>query len=191
MANIPTWLARLGALALGLGCGGGGAVTPRAPGAPAPVPLPPDSRLDSVFVLESSGAQAEDTTVVVPGGQTRTIVIRRGAPDNSLFARLVVGAAPAERRLTIRPRPGAYGFDLGGDPGSDVQVTMSYALHFVAPAGARARYGGDLGFERALLIAQVRPDGVVSFLRTQRPGSDLLQATLPGAGRYLVAAPRR
>jgi hypothetical protein len=160
-------------------------------GGPNPVPLPPDTVLDSVFVLESGGAPPDDTTLVILAGQRRTIVIRRGAPDNSLFARLVVAPAPAERSLTIRSRPGVYGVDIAGDVGLGLDLVVSYALHFVAPAGARARYGGDLAFERALHVAQVHQDGRVSFLRTTRLGSDLVQATLSGPGRYVVAAPRR
>lgn len=157
------------------------------------VPLPPDSHLDSVFVLESGGAPPDDTTVTIAPGAGRTIILRRGAPDNSLFARLVVPAGPTERRLTIRPRPGWYGIDLDGAWAADapIELVISYALRFIAPAGARTRYGSDLGFERALLLAQVAPDGRVHFLRTTRPGSDLVQAYLGGPGRFVVAAPRR
>lgn len=133
----------------------------------------------------------DDTTVVVAAGQGRTVVLRRGPPDNGIFARLVVTPAATERRLTIRPRPGLYGLDILTDQGVTGRLSLSYAQHFLAPSGARARYGGDLGFERALMIVQAHPDGRVAFLRTTRPGSDLVSADLTGPGRYLVAAPRR
>jgi len=160
------------------------------------LPPPPDpSRLDQVFVLESGGPSAEDTTVAVARGRRRLIVLRRGAPDNSLFATVSVpDTMPASAdsiRISVQPRPGIYGVDLTAVGGSltGATVSLSYAVHFVAPAGARARYGGDLGFERALFIARVEPDGRVEFLPTARPGSDLLSAVVPGPGRYVVAAP--
>jgi hypothetical protein len=124
------------------------------------------------------------------------VIVRRGAPDNSLFARVAVpaGVPGADSiRLTLRPRPGLYGLDVEvhGTLPAGVELTMSYAVHFVAPEGARARYGSDLGFEKALFLAQASPDGRLTFLPTSRPGSDLVRATLVGPGRYLVAAPRR
>ena len=95
-------------------------------------------------------------------------------------------------RVTVRPRPGVYGIDLESDRQlpAGVTLTISYALHFVAPAGARDRYGSDLGFERALYLGRVSADRQVVFLPTTRPGSDLLVATIPGVGRYLVSAPK-
>jgi len=184
-----------GGLAVAAGCGG----SPRPQIGPTPettVSVPPPTHLDSAFVLESGGAQPEDTTVALVPGGARTIILRRGDPDNSLFARLVIPAAatsgPDSVRLTLRPRPGLYGLDLevDGSLGQGAELTMSYAVHFVAPAGARTRYGSDLGFERALSLAQALPDGRLTFLPTTRPGSDLVTAILPGPGRYLVAAPR-
>ncbi|MFN0180796.1 MAG: hypothetical protein ACKVZ0_18490 [Gemmatimonadales bacterium] len=192
--NIVSRAVRLSALLAALvGCGGPRPGTGGPARAPSLEPLPPDGRIDSVLVLESGSAPPEDTVVVIAAGAGRTIVLRRGAPDNSLFARLTVPAGPTERRLTLAPRPGLYGLDVAGswDPATPVELVVSYALHFVAPAGARTRYGSDLGFERALLVAQVHPDGRVAFLRTSRPGSDLVRALLPGPGRFVVAAPRR
>ncbi len=133
--------------------------------------------------------------MVVPANRGRVIMVRRGAPDNSLFARIVFPADSSRTdsiRVTVRPRPGQYGVDLDADRPltSGVTVTISYAVHFVAPAGARDQYGGDLGFERALFLGRAGPDGLVTFLPTTRPGSDLVAATIPGPGRYLVAAPK-
>lgn len=156
--------------------------------------------LDSVFVLESSGGPPEDTLVRIPPNQARVVVMRRGAPDNSLFALLDFpagtltarsGAATVE--LTLKPRPGLYGVDLdtgGGAIRPGATLTFSYAVHFVAPAGARRRYGSDLAFERELLVARVGADGRVTFLPTTRPGSDMVTARLAAPGRYVVAAPK-
>lgn len=160
---------------------------------PAPTPPPRPTTLDSVFIVESSGSQPGDTAVAIAGERTRVVMVRRDAPDNSLFAQLAFRAAPGDStRITIRPRPGLYGFDLTVDRPLAVgaTVTLSYAAHFVAPAGARSRYGSDLDFERALFLARVDPSGRVDFLASIRPGSDLIEAVIPGPGRYLLAAPR-
>jgi hypothetical protein len=122
-------------------------------------------------------------------------MVRRGAPDNSLFARIAIPPDTARTdsiRITVRPRPGVYGIDLesSGPLPVGISLTISYAIHFVAPAGARDRYGSDLGFERALYIAQATAAGRIEFLPTSRPGSDLVAAAIPGPGRYLVAAPK-
>lgn len=187
------------AVAAGLalvGCGGGQRVA--AGGRDAPVPyLPPPAQIEAVFVLEASGVPPEDTTLKIAAGQRRVILIRRGAPDNSLFARVELAATkPVSGAdsfpVAIRPLPGRYGveLELPADSTSRVALTFSYALSFVAPAGARERYGSDLEFEKALLIARLDPNGRVTFLPTTSPGADLLTATVPGPGRYLVAAPR-
>jgi hypothetical protein len=156
-----------------------------------------------VLILESSGVPADDTTVTIAAGERRVVVLRRGAPDNSLFAEVIISGRPADtvspaapaESLTVRlqPRPGIYGLDIqaNGPIGSEVRVTFSDGLQFVAPAGALARYGTELGFEQALWVARVDPDGLVVFLPSTRPGSDLLSAAVGGVGRYVVAAPGR
>jgi hypothetical protein len=166
--------------------------------APEPKPLPPRP-LAEVFVLEAAGAPPDDTVLNVVPGTHRVIVLRRSAPDFGLFARIELGDstlqaptnAPAVR-LTIRPRPGEYGLELEvqGGIGKGGSILFSYGTHFVAPAGAREHYGSEIYFERALAIGRVDEQGEVTFLPTQRPGSDMLRAPLPGPGRYLVAAPR-
>jgi hypothetical protein len=185
--------------AFAAGCGGRPTAAPKpVVTGPTPEPPPRSTTLDSVFVLESSGSPPEDTVVTIAAGRARTILLRREAPDNSLFARVSLpadtGAARARDsiRVSIKPRPGQYGLDLvidGNRPGGAV-LTMSYAVHFVAPAGARSRYGSDLEFERALFIAKLGIDGKVVFYPSIRIGSDMLEAVIPGSGRYLVAAPR-
>ncbi len=120
------------------------------------------------------------------------MVIRRDPPDNGLFARLTFQTVPGDStRISIRPRPGLYGFDLAADRSlaAGVAVALSYAVNFVAPAGARSRYGNDLEFERALFLARA-DSGRVAFLPSLRPGSDIIESIIPGPGRYLLAAPR-
>ena len=182
-------------LVLAVGCGGPPKVTPGV-SVVKPAPPPPAAvRIGGAFVLESGGTAPDDTVVVVAVRRGRVIMVRRGAPDNSLFARISIPPDTARSdsaRVTVRPRPGVYGIDLESDRPlpAGVTLTISYALHFVAPAGARDRYGSDLGFERVLHIAQATLDSQVVFLPTNRPGSDLLGATIPGPGRYLVSAPK-
>jgi hypothetical protein len=85
-----------------------------------------------------------------------------------------------------------YGLDLAveGAVADSARIVFSYGAHFVAPEGARQRYGSNLAFEKELAIGRLSDSGVVVFLATLRPGSDMLSAPLPGPGRYLVAAPR-
>lgn len=163
-------------------------VTPRSP------PLP----MSGVLVLESWGAPAEDTVVRFLAGQDRVVLLRRGAPDNNMFARLVFPAGsvtPARGdtvTLRIRARPGVFGLDVATDatfsPGA--QVAFSYGIHFVAPGGARAAYGNDYRFERYLAVSQLEADSTVVFLASFRIASDVLTAPISGSGSYLVAAPR-
>lgn len=169
-------------------------------GVPAPLPpvLPP-LPLAQVFVLEASGAAPEDTIVTVTPDAARVIVLRRSAPDFGLFATLelrpggdtTVRAGPSIE-VALMPTPGLYGLTLAfqGAVADSATITFSYGTHFVAPAGARERYGSNLAFEKMLAIGRVGDDGVVTFLPTTRPGSDMVRAPVAGPGRYLVAAPR-
>jgi hypothetical protein len=177
-------------------------------GRPAPEPLPdplvtplsPPLPLTQVFTLESWGAQPEDTVVTVPTGARRVVVIRRGPPDNSLFATLVFppgslvpatpGADSVQLRLSIPP--GLYGVDLAtdGELRNGATVTFSYGMHFVAPADARRAYGSDIRFEQFLGVGRLERDTLLVFMESWRPSSDVLRAPLAGPGRYLVAAPR-
>ena len=155
--------------------------------------------LAEVFVLEASGAQPEDTSLSVASGTPRVVVVRRSAPDYGIFAQLrfpektlTASAGATEAKLTISPRPSLYGLDLVvvGAVGDGATIVFSYGAHFVAPAGARQRYGSNLAFEKELAIGRLEENGQVVFLPTSRPASDMLSAPLPGPGRYLVAAPR-
>lgn len=167
-----------------------------APGAAQPKVLPPRP-LAEVYVLEASGAQPEDTVVTVPSDSSRTVVVQRSAPDFGIFAQLnfpvkSLSSPGGTAKLAISPRPSLYGLDLvvEGTIGAGATIVFSYGAHFVAPAGARQRYGSNLAFEKELAIGRLSDSGQVVFLATSRPGSDMLSAPLPGPGRYLVAAPR-
>lgn len=167
---------------------------------PMATPVYPPQPLDKVFILESWGAAPEDTVVRFAAGQARTVIVRRGAPDNNLFARLTFPPGtmvpPAGDSVVIRliMRPGLFGMDLITDaevrPGAE--ITFSYAIHFVAPQAAREVYGTDNRFERFLGVGHLPgpADSTVVFLDSWRSASDLLTAPIAGPGRYLVAAPR-
>jgi hypothetical protein len=174
----------------------GACARPRPGGnAPAPEeggPLP----LARVFVLEAAGIMPEDTVVTIPAGARRVVVLRRSAPDFGLFARLEFGDSALEAppgngtaRVTLRPVPGEYGLDLevAGKIRAGATVVFSYGSHFLAPAGARERYGSELVFEQALSVARVENNEAV-FLPTSRPGTDMVEAAITGPGRYVVGA---
>ena len=162
--------------------------------AKAPPPVLAPRPLAQLFVLEAAGASPEDTVVVLPPAAGRVVVLRRSAPDYGLFAEVAFPPASGAGPMTVSlaPVPGLYGLDLGvqGTISDSATITFSYGAHFVAPAGARERYGGNIAFERELAIGRLGADSQVVFLPTTRPGSDMLRAPLAGPGRYLVAAPR-
>lgn len=176
-----------------LGCGGAGSGS----SGPAPEPALAARPLAEVFLLEAAGAIPDDTTIVIDAGAGRVVELRRPGPDYGLFARLVVpapdsGAVRGPLQLSLRPRPGLYAVDLEvqGTLGTGAWIEFSYGMHFVAPAGARERYGGDLLFERELRLGRLDDSARVVFLPTRRPGSDMVAGPVEGPGRYLVAAPR-
>ncbi|MEO8452634.1 MAG: hypothetical protein ABI647_22770, partial [Gemmatimonadota bacterium] len=67
------------------------------PAKPIPDPLP----LSQVFILESGGGPPEDTAQAVPP-EGRIIVLRRGPPDNTLFAQLAIPMDSATRRAAAK-----------------------------------------------------------------------------------------
>jgi hypothetical protein len=149
------------------------------------------------IVLETAGPPPPDTSVTFIAGQSRTIVLRHGPPDNIVFAELrFPPAAFAERgrevRVDVRTRPGVYGLEVATTlPIRDsVVVVFKYPRYFASPAKARAIYGSDIVFERALAVGRVLPGNMLGLLPSTRPFPDLLQAALPAAGSYLVAAPQ-
>ncbi len=82
------------------------------------------------------------------------------------------------------------GFTTSADLRPVARVVFKYPLHFAAPSGARERYGSDVTFEQALVVGQALPEGRMALLPSTRPAADNLAAAVPGAGRYLVVAPR-
>jgi len=176
-------------------CGGGPQAVPADPNA---TPLAPPQPLSRVLVLQSYGSPVADTVVTFAAGEPRVVVLRREAPDNNLFARLLFPAgslSPARGdsvTLRITIPADLYGLELDTDAAFNrgAEVTFSYAMHFVAPEGARESYGTDLRFERFLGVGRLREDSMLVFLDSWRPASDVLTAPLVGPGRYLVAAPQ-
>jgi hypothetical protein len=168
---------------------------------PAGRPVPPASTLEQVFVLESWGVPGEDTTVTFNAMEPRVILVRRGEPDNSVFAELRIGpgaitppGGDVTTTVTLEPRPGIFGLEIILEPGAQmtgpIDLTFSYAVHFVMPDAARQRYGTAIAFERELFVAELQGAGEVSFVPSRRPASDLLAATITAPGTYIVAAPR-
>jgi hypothetical protein len=153
--------------------------------------------LADVYVLEMSGTPPRDTTVALARGQRRVVVLREGEPDNLTFADVVFPPASLARatadsvRVALRPRPGVFGLDIASaTPLDSVRITFKYAVHFDAPADAIKQFGNAVSFERVLAIGQLLPDNKVVFLLSTRPASDNLSAMVPGAGSYIVGAPK-
>jgi len=180
-------------------CGPPSGIQPGGVPASAPPPVLAPRPIAQVFILEASGAAPEDTVVEVHRTSRRVIVLRRSAPDFGLFATVEFGSSAdttakegAPARVLLKPTPGLYGLDIAIEEtvADSATITFSYGTHFVAPAGARERYGSNLAFEKVLAIGKVGDGGMVVFLPTSRPGSDMVSAPLQGPGRYVVAAPR-
>ncbi len=166
---------------------------------PAPGPAPRTYTADEVFTVEVWGAQASDTVVTFPASRARAVVLRHGPPDNTVFAEVDIPAnafAPSagdQVTLTVRPLPGVYGVTLMSDAklSAPLTLTFKYPVHFGAPSDSRARYPTDVLFEQALVVALAEEDGArFQTLRSTRPASDNLQATVSTLGRYQMVAPR-
>jgi hypothetical protein len=192
--GAASWL-RLGAAVLAASCGGrAGTKNGIDPSAPRVVPLA------SVIVLETAGPPPSDTTVTFTAGQPRVIVLRHGPPENVVFAELTFppSAFRADSgrpvKVEVRPRPGVYGLDVitSVPLGKGASVVFKYARYFSAPARARAAYGSDVLYERALAVGQYRPGASggaeVALLPSTHPVADNLQSPVPAAGTYVVAA---
>lgn len=173
-----------------------------APGVEGPVqgPAPRSYTADQVFTVEVWGAPAPDTAVTFAAAAGRSIVLRHGPPDNTVFAQVDLPAkalaAPAGRdsvTVSIHPVPGVYGVVLESDGALSlpIMLTFKYPVHFAAPADSRTRYATDFQFEQALAVALVEGDGTrFQTLRSTRPASDNLQAQVSALGRYQLVAPR-
>jgi hypothetical protein len=153
-----------------------------------------------VYTVEVWGAEAPDTTVTFAPGKPRSVVLRHGPPDNTVFAELKIPAGalvpPAgQDRVTLRltPVPGLYGLTLESEAAlrSPAVLTFKYPVHFAAPSDSRSRYATDVLFEQALVMALVERDGErFQTLRSSRPASDNLQAAVARLGRNQLVAPR-
>lgn len=176
------------------GCAGRGSDPANAdvPGATTSGTMP----LDSVYQLETTGAPPGDTSVTVTAGRPHVVVMRHGPPDNAVFAEVRFDTAAfqappgAAVQVAIHPRPGVYGVGIETSaPLREAALTFKYAVHFLESAGARARYGSDIGFERVLGVARL-DGGTVTFMPSTRPAIDNLRALVSSPGTYLVGAPR-
>lgn len=167
--------------------------------APTPGPAPREYTAEQVFTVEVWGAQPSDTTVTFATAAPRTIVLRHGPPDNTVFAEVDVPAnaltasSGPDATLTIIPLPGLYGVTLQSDATlkAPLRLTFKYPVHFAAPSDSRTRYPTDVLFEQALVVAFAEQDGArFQTLRSTRPASDNLQAIVSNLGRYQLVAPR-
>ncbi len=190
-AGVATTLALLFAVA----CGG--------PSRPATAPDPriprevlPTSRL---FVLEMAGIPADDSMVTFAVTQPRVIILRHGAPDNTVFAELTfpdsvfwTEGGPDSVTVVLRPRPGLYAIDLAMTvlPGRGATLKFKYPVHFSAPREALERYGSAARLEQVLAIGMLADGTNYALLPSLRPASDNLESALPGPGTYVVTAPR-
>ena len=189
------------ALVLGaIACGGGvsGAPTPKDVAKPTVV-LPPDQ----VLTLEASGIPPEDTVITFQTGQPRSIILRHGEPDNTVFVELTFpdsafavpkdSLAPRDSvTVVVRPRPGLYAVDIASTimPQRGATIRFKYPVHFAAPNEAIVRYGTRGRYERALMIGTIVDGTNYGMLPSDRPASDNLRAAITGPGTYIVAAPR-
>jgi len=185
-------------LFLVLACGRAPATAGGAPAAVAPE-IGRVLASDAIFPLEVAGVTPGDTTVTFATGRPRTIILRHGPPDNTVFVELAFPAeaftgagTPESVTVSVAPVPGLYGFTLGTSvaPAAGARVRFKYPVHFAAPAAGLARYGSVTRFERALVVLVRQEGGDWGVLPSQRPASDNLEAPLPGPGTYLLAAPR-
>jgi hypothetical protein len=188
-------VATVGLLAA-LGCGRAAGPISTTPDPRIPTQVLPLSRL---YVLEMSGIPPEDTIVTFPVDQPRVIILRHGAPDNTVFVELGfpdsvfrVPDGPDSVTVVVRPRPGVYAVDIATTvvPRRGATIRFKYPVHFTPPLDALRRYGTAGRFERALAISSITDGTNYALLPSERPASDNLQSALPGPGSYVVAAPR-
>lgn len=177
------------------GCGA------RKPVEPTTTPTGPTATrvlpLARVLVLETGGPSPSDTSVSFAAGTPRVIILRHGPPENIVFAKLSFAAnAFADSgqtvKVDVRPRPGVYGVDVAISLplSGSANVLFDYARYFSAPARARQVYGSNAAYERALAVGRLLPENQIELPPSTRPAPDNLEARMPAAGSYLVAAPQ-
>jgi hypothetical protein len=126
------------------------------------------------------------------------IVLNHGPPENIEFATLsfagnAFGDSGQTVTVDIKPRPGVYGLDLATSRpfrNGGASLVFDYARYFSAPARAVQVYGSHVAFERALAVGRILPDNQIELLPSTHPEPDDIEAALPAAGSYLVAAPQ-
>lgn len=186
-------------MACGRGAAAPGGAAPKRDDSKPKVVLPSEQ----LYVLEASGLLPEDTTITFVSGQPRTVMLRHGPPDNTVFLQLnfPAGAFPAPKdslaprdsvRIAIHPQAGLYAVDIQMNltPEKGATIQFKYPVHFAAPNAAIARYGSRARYERALMIGIGMDSTSVGLLESERPASDNLRSAFLGSGTYLVAAPR-
>jgi hypothetical protein len=186
-AHLGSHLGKIGVILLAAGC------HRQAPDASA---RPGTTTLDKVWVLESNGPTVPDTSVSFDAREGRTIVLRHARPDDMLFVTLRFPplkdstAAVDSVHLNIHPLPGKYGFTVATNDKLPVggEATFSYAIHFLTPADAEAKYRSPGHFEQVLTPALVTADNQVRFLVGTRPAADALTFPIAVPGTYLLAA---
>ncbi|MFN8653047.1 MAG: hypothetical protein U0133_14180 [Gemmatimonadales bacterium] len=184
-------------VALGLVAGCGGKNRPSTtPDPRIPTEVLPASKL---YFLEMSGIPPEDSVVTFAVAERRVIILRHGAPDNTVFAELTFPDSvfwtrngPDSVTVVVRPRPGLYAMDLAMTviPARGATIKFKYPVHFEPPRDAVTRYGSLARFEQALAVGMLADGTNFALLPSLRPASDNLEAALPGPGTYMVAAPR-
>ena len=193
---IGGFVARGAAALLLAACGSG----PRPPAGSSPAPDQSGQKLpyERLLALEAWGASPGDTTVAFLPGQARTVVIRHGPPDNTVFVEVhflpesFPDSSGDSVRVHLGVLPGRYGVTLATSPrlGPGTTITFKYPVHFGASQAARDRYGSAAAYERALSIFHLGQDGAYHQLPSRRPATDNLAAAVADTGLYLVAAPR-
>jgi hypothetical protein len=150
-----------------------------------------------VWILEAGGTPPTDTTLALPAGEFRFIVVRNGLPDRAAFVVLEFPATAFELppgtpvEVSIRIRPGVYGIDFSSaEKPAGARITFKYARHFEAPVAAQRYFGSDAAFERTLVVGRLQDDGTILLLRTRRPHVNDVGAPLDQSGSYVVAGPR-
>jgi hypothetical protein len=184
-------------IALFLGCGAARPIITTRTAVPVTGDPTRTYALSQVFLLGIDSLPPRDTSVQVKRGVPRVIVIRHPAPDDLTFGELAFpkqafdSTAPDSVSIGIRIRRGVYGLDLTTSaPLRAATLTFKYAVHFAAPAEARAAFGSDVAFEHALAIGKLGPGETIVFQRSTRPAADNLATTLTAAGSYVVGAPK-
>jgi hypothetical protein len=190
-----TYLLGVVILLLVWGCGARQPTASTTPAGPTVLRILPLARW---IVLETSGPPPSDTSVSFIAGTPREIVLSHGPPENIEFATVSFAAnafADSGQTVTvdIKPRPGVYGVDLATSlpfHSGGAHLVFDYARYFSAPARALQVYGSHVAFERALVVGRVMPDNQIELLPSTHPEPDDIEAALPSAGTYLVAAPQ-